>query len=157
MRLHEHMRSKPSAMESRDQLKKYISETLVSEGFGIHDAEDKEIQLVIDTPSEANYIFADMVSRRAQIGWSTQGHSAVDVNIYGSSGSEDLRGNHENTDIGKFLREYLDVDVDAVTKELREKMKNDVIAAPDVSPGEGIRDVSNHYHSFPGEVELQWS
>ena len=30
-------------------------------------------------------------------------------------------GNHENTAVGDFLREYLDVDVEAVTKELREQ------------------------------------
>jgi len=48
--------------------------------------------------------------------------SAVDVNIYGSKGADALRGNHENTDIGKFLREYLDVDVQAITDELVTKM-----------------------------------
>jgi alkaline phosphatase len=65
-----------------------------------------------------------MVSLRAHIGWSTHGHSAVDVNIYssGGAGTEKIRGNVENTDVGKFLRSYLDVDVDSVTKELREKM-----------------------------------
>lgn len=32
-----------------------------------------------------------------------------------------LVGNHENTEVGDFLREYLDVDVDAITAELRTK------------------------------------
>jgi alkaline phosphatase len=45
------------------------------------------------------------------------------VNIYGSAGTDALRGNHENTDIGKFLREYLDVDVQAITDELSAKSK----------------------------------
>jgi alkaline phosphatase len=64
-----------------------------------------------------------MVSRRAQTGWSTHGHSGADVNIYASSpeAAKDLQGNHENTDVGVFLREYLGVDVDAITKELKEK------------------------------------
>lgn len=64
-----------------------------------------------------------MVSRRSQTGWTTHGHSAADVNIYtsdpGAAGA--LVGNHENTEVGKFLREYLAVDVDAVTKELKDK------------------------------------
>jgi alkaline phosphatase len=64
-----------------------------------------------------------MISRRAQIGWSTHGHSAVDVNIYGTRGSEKLQGNHENTEIGEFLREYLDLDVTSITEELIDKMK----------------------------------
>ncbi|KAG4216789.1 hypothetical protein PC116_g34730 [Phytophthora cactorum] len=65
-----------------------------------------------------------MISIRAQIGWSTHGHSAVDVNIYssGGPGTEAIRGNVENTDVGKYLREYLNVDVDAITKELNEKL-----------------------------------
>ncbi len=64
-----------------------------------------------------------MISRRAQIGWATHGHSAVDVNIYGSAGSEALRGNHENIEVGEFLRNYLEVDVQAITEELAEKAK----------------------------------
>lgn len=49
--------------------------------------------------------------------------TAVDVNIYAShpSHAEPLIGNHENTEIGTFIRDYLDVDLDAVTKELKEQ------------------------------------
>jgi len=45
------------------------------------------------------------------------------VNIYSSSreAAKALWGNHENTEVGVFLRNYLDVDVEAVTKELQEK------------------------------------
>ena len=66
-----------------------------------------------------------MVSMRARIGWSTHGHSAVDVNIYSSGGAaaEKIRGNVENTDIGKFLSAYLDVDVEEITKELEDKLE----------------------------------
>ena len=52
--------------------------------------------------------------------------AAADVNIYGYSSSSSsssaispLRGNHENTEVGKFLHDYLAVDVDAVTRKLR--------------------------------------
>lgn len=64
-----------------------------------------------------------MVSRRSQTGWSTHGHSAADVNIYASDPkvAKALVGNHENIEVGQFLREYLDVDVDAITAELRTK------------------------------------
>lgn len=50
--------------------------------------------------------------------------TAVDVNIYASNPKHvrPLIGNHENTDIGVFLREYLDVDTKAVTKELKEQL-----------------------------------
>ena len=50
---------------------------LVSEGLGIEDASNDEIQLLIDDAEIAAYTLADMVSRRAQIGWSTHGHSGT--------------------------------------------------------------------------------
>jgi alkaline phosphatase len=106
-----------------DNLKSFISEELVKKGLGIADAKDAEIQLILDNPELSSYYFSDMISRRARIGWATHGHTAVDVNIYGSAGSDALRGNHENVEVGKFLREYLDVDVDSVTEELVEKSK----------------------------------
>lgn len=50
--------------------------------------------------------------------------TAADVNIYASNPehARPLIGNHENTDVGTFLREYLAVDTEAVTKELKEQL-----------------------------------
>jgi alkaline phosphatase len=44
----------------------------------------------------------------------------VDVNIYASGDptTTKLRGNHENTEIGQFIKEYLDLDLDSVTRIL---------------------------------------
>jgi alkaline phosphatase len=47
--------------------------------------------------------------------------AAVDVNIYASS-PDDARlliGNHENTDVGAFIADYLSLDLDSVTRELK--------------------------------------
>lgn len=46
--------------------------------------------------------------------------TAVDVNIYASSPKHapQLVGNHENTDIGAFIAEYLDLDLEPITEEL---------------------------------------
>ena len=51
-------------------------------------------------------------------------HAGVDVNIYSSSISQAnaLIGNHENTEVGNFLRDYLDLDLAPLTKELNEKV-----------------------------------
>lgn len=89
----------------------------------MHDASDEEIRLLVDRPEVSPYTFADIISRRSQTGWATHGHSAADVNIYTSNSviAKDLRGSRENTEVGEFLARYLDVDVDAITKELREK------------------------------------
>ena len=135
---------------SRQDLATFIREDLIEQGLGVYDATDGEIDRLIDNsdPWPASYIFADIISRRAQVGWTTHGHSgvlpsfrfsrssstsrlheltaitAVDVNIYASNPdhARPLIGNHENTDVGSFLREYLDVDTEAVTKELKEQL-----------------------------------
>ncbi|KXJ88798.1 alkaline phosphatase [Microdochium bolleyi] len=103
-------------------LKKYINDELVVKGLGIVDATSEEITTVMLYPELSQYAFAQMISNRAQIGWSTHGHSAVDVNIYssGGPGTEAIRGNVENTQIGEFLQSYLSVDTDEVTRILRE-------------------------------------
>ncbi|OIW33623.1 alkaline phosphatase-like protein [Coniochaeta ligniaria NRRL 30616] len=110
--------------EAKESLKDWINTHLVIQRLGIANALDEELEALAANPGAVVALFAGMVSRRARIGWSTGGHSAVDVNIYssGGGGAERLRGNVENTDIGKFLREYLSVDVEEITKELVEKM-----------------------------------
>lgn len=46
----------------------------------------------------------------------------VDVNIYTSSPKDAwaLQGNHENTEVGQFIANYLDLDLQEVTKRLQE-------------------------------------
>ncbi len=98
---------------------------LIASGLGITDTTDDEVTAIIDAVPTwpPFYLFSDMISRRAQIGWSTHGHSAVDVNIYAShpSHAPGLIGNHENIEVGQFIAEYLDLDLDVVTKELKSK------------------------------------
>ncbi|KAF1352760.1 alkaline phosphatase-like protein [Lizonia empirigonia] len=110
---------------SHEQKKIFVINSITS-GLGIHDYTEEEVESITDTPQTALYAYADMLSRRSQTGWSTHGHSAADVNIYASDprAAAALVGNHENTEVGEFLRAFLAVDVDAVTRELREKGRN---------------------------------
>lgn len=121
---HSKMRSNEDSVASED-MRAWLSR-LSSESLGIHDSSANEIDTLIGDPAIAAYTFADMVSRRAQTGWSTHGHSGADVNIYSSHPelAKSLQGNHENTEVGAFLRHYLELDdeVKVVTKELREHM-----------------------------------
>ena len=108
----------PSLME-------WINNYLVSPGLGITDARPSELKALAESASSAAGLFADMISERARVGWATHGHTAVDVNIYSSGGPsvEALHRNVENTDIGKFLASYLDLDTEIITKELRKNWK----------------------------------
>lgn len=138
VQLHHHISIHPNIVQ--DSLSNYIRAVLLELGLGVYDATDAEINALMDVNSPdalpASYIFADIISRRAQVGWSTHGHSAVDVNIYASSpkAARKLVGNHENTEIGDFIREYLDVDLEAVTKEL-------VAAGDAVGMGKPVADI----------------
>ncbi|RKP21139.1 alkaline phosphatase-like protein, partial [Rozella allomycis CSF55] len=50
------------------------------------------------------------ISKRANIGWTTYGHTGVDVNLYAyGRNSEALRGSRENTEIGRFVLDSLGI------------------------------------------------
>ncbi|KAI4113363.1 MAG: hypothetical protein LQ345_005639 [Seirophora villosa] len=115
---------------SDGDLKSYIRTHLLASGLGVHDPSASEIHRlahVATDPWPASYILADIISRRAQVGWTTHGHSAVDVNIYASDPEQarPLLGNRENTEVGRFLAEYLDLGdvVEEVTRDLVKKME----------------------------------
>jgi alkaline phosphatase len=120
---HNHLRQ--SSSEPSEDLRTYLT-SLSSRTLGVADCAAAELDALIAEPRIAAYTFADMISRRAQTGWSTHGHSGADVNIYASNHAlaAPLRGNHENTEVGEFLREFLglEAEVEKVTRLLREHM-----------------------------------
>jgi alkaline phosphatase len=120
----DYLSSDAAVSATRDDKRTEV-ESILSQDLGIKDYASSEVSDIIEAEPiwPPSYLFADMISRRAQVGWSTHGHSGVDVNIYASSPEHALAlvGNHENIEIGHFLADYLDVDVDAVTAELRSK------------------------------------
>lgn len=108
------------ASDQADRLD-YIQNVIIKEYLGISDPTKHEIDglLCNDTATIADTA-ADMVSRRALVGWTTVGHTGVDVNLYGYGNQLDkLFGNHENTEVGSFMVDYLGVDLQAITKELK--------------------------------------
>lgn len=98
---HEYLRSKHEAgvselLHTETVAAKAFLTSLVRKSLGIEDASDDEMDGLMDNPDIAAYVFADMISRRAQTGWSTHGHSGADVNIYTSDKkmAKALVGNH---------------------------------------------------------------
>ena len=57
--------------DEEKNVRKFIQETIVKDGLGIHDATEKEIDTLMgykDNAILADYTLADMISQRAQIG-----------------------------------------------------------------------------------------
>lgn len=106
----------------------FIKNEIFENDLGILDYTEDEINqlLKLNDKAEIQYFINNMISVRAQIGWSTHGHSAVDVNIYAYANKQNawldvlgnLQGNHENIEIGAFIADYLQLDLDKVTKKL---------------------------------------
>ena len=109
------------AYPDRD-LRHFVVETVFKQWLGQTDPSDQDVQFLSDATKSAADIdlyLGTMVSSWAQIGWSTHGHSAVDVNLYAyGTNADELAGNHENTEIGDFIVKNLGLDLDAITRKL---------------------------------------
>ncbi|KAI9296193.1 alkaline phosphatase [Neoconidiobolus thromboides FSU 785] len=100
----------------------FIENKILQESMGISDPTEIEIEAI----NHANTLFdlkaqlGNVVSRRANLGWTTHGHTGVDVNLYAyGKGAHHLHGSKENTDIGKFIETFLDLDLTSITKKLK--------------------------------------
>lgn len=130
-----------------DDLKKFIENQILIKDLGINDFTADEVQSIIDNQAFSHYYINNIVSKRSQTGWSTHGHSAVDVNIYAYSNKkpmmnklyEKLSGNHENTEIGQFMKDYVNANLDEVTEKI-----TDVQVKPDNYLI--LQDESDDYH-----------
>ncbi|KAI9496846.1 alkaline-phosphatase-like protein [Zychaea mexicana] len=142
------LHDQPRPVEDR-----YIIETILQKGLGITDTTSKELQCLKTTPSikQLDKYLADMLSIRAQLGWATHGHSAVDVNLYAyGPHADELRGSHENVFIGDFISRMLDLNLTETTQNLNKN--NDGFHVVALSDDDKI-EYTNHldrYHSNPG-------
>ncbi|GAA6018024.1 hypothetical protein JCM10207_002744 [Rhodosporidiobolus poonsookiae] len=129
---------------TRDELVRDIFEA----GLGIKDAASEEIDRVWQYRTDAyraNRVLADAISRRAQVGWSTAGHSGVDVNLYAyGHNSTGLTGNVENTDIGLHIANNMGLHWEVVTLELNKNAPTwfEPLAGNATSRTSGL----GHYH-----------
>ncbi|KAG0201709.1 hypothetical protein BGX28_005550 [Mortierella sp. GBA30] len=109
---------------SLKQRRKFVVSEILENGLGITDAEDDEIAFLADPqklPTEILRYLGHAISRRANLGWTTMGHTGVDVNLYAQGDSDavgKLRGNKENTDVGTVMSDYLNVNLEYITRLL---------------------------------------
>ncbi|KAJ2585930.1 vacuolar alkaline phosphatase, partial [Coemansia sp. RSA 1804] len=106
----------PGADAAKTEEDRYrtVRDKVFPEWLAIKDATHEEILAVAsETDSvKLRQLLSNAISNRAQLGWATHGHSAVDVNLYAyGKDAHLLRGNHENTDIGDFIVKALGLDL----------------------------------------------
>lgn len=88
--------------------------------YGIADLTQEEIDLIKEADlSKMNATVGPMISDRANIGWTTTGHTGEDVPLFIYAPDQDrITGVVENTDIALYIARKLGVDLTATTQEL---------------------------------------
>ncbi|KAK9361581.1 alkaline-phosphatase-like protein [Lipomyces starkeyi] len=87
--------------------------------YGIYNVTPTEIAGLVTASSAAIYL-GDLLSARAGINWSTLGHTAVDISLFGYGlNTEKLVGNHENIEVGHFMTTELGLKLKDVTEQMQ--------------------------------------
>lgn len=88
--------------------------------YGITDLTGSEIKTIKEAKQgRLNYVVGPMISKRAHIGWTTNGHTGEDVVLYVYSPTGDRpTGVIENTDIAKYMERMLGLNLQETTKKL---------------------------------------
>lgn len=72
-----------------------------------------------------NFALSEVIGRRALVGWTTRGHTAVDVKLHAyGPGANRFTGNMDNTRVGSLLADLLGVDLPAHTERLRRQQES---------------------------------
>lgn len=89
--------------------------------YGISDLTEEEIEEIKNTePGTMNYTVGPMISKRANIGWTTNGHTGEDIPlyVYAPAGCKRLSGVVENTAIADYMAELFGISLSDVTSKL---------------------------------------
>ena len=94
---------------------------VMAEYYGITDLTAEEIEEIKNTKSGSmNYTVGPMISKRANIGWTTNGHTGEDIPlyVYAPANCKKLSGVVENTDIATYMAELFGIKLSDVTNKL---------------------------------------
>ncbi|ODV64566.1 alkaline phosphatase PHO8 [Ascoidea rubescens DSM 1968] len=149
-----HLRESSLKLSNLEDLKNFVVNEILHKDLGIKNPSNEEINYLIKHATTARYFLNNMVSFRSQTGWSTHGHSAVDVNVYGYSNTDSglikiynaLAGNHENTEIGQFMANYLELDLSSVTQKIKDTVHSPRIKQDELSLDSDDTLIDNHEH-----------
>ncbi|HBL35762.1 MAG TPA: alkaline phosphatase [Firmicutes bacterium] len=94
---------------------------VMEEYFGITDLTAEEIEAIKETKDgRMNATVGPMIAKRANIGFTTGGHTGEDVPlyVYASGGVDQLTGTIENTDLARYMEKVMGVSLEATTRQL---------------------------------------
>lgn len=97
---------------------------ILAQRAGIADlteAEHNQVQADIGNANKAllNFTLAEIIAKRSIIAWTTDGHTAVDVDLYAfGPHAAKFRGNHDNTDVGNLIAQALGFNLKTLTAQL---------------------------------------
>ncbi|MGQ9557814.1 MAG: alkaline phosphatase [Desulfurispora sp.] len=97
-----------------------IGEVMAS-AYGITDLTAEEIEQIKNAKAGSlNYVVGPIISKRAHVGWTTNGHTGEDVVLYmyTPAGVPGLKGVVENTAIAQYMASVLKLDLARVTDRL---------------------------------------
>lgn len=120
--------------------------------YGLKNPTAAEISLLISLKGQSVWQneIGKMLSTRAGVSWSTSGHSAVDITLFGYAAGSDgkklkgeMGGNWDNTELPLYIEQSLKVRMSEATKALR---KNGLgwVGKRDL---EGENRESHHHHN----------
>jgi alkaline phosphatase len=93
---------------------------VLAEGAGLDDLAAAELELIASAAagSDRELAIARLISRRAVVGWTTLGHTAVDVPVAAfGPGAGRFRGHRHLADIGLEMAALLGLDIEGTTRE----------------------------------------
>ncbi|MCL1835022.1 MAG: alkaline phosphatase [Oscillospiraceae bacterium] len=93
---------------------------VMSEWYGIDDLTEDEIAEIKEYPAGSmNYCVGPMISKRANIGWTTTGHTGEDLILFTYlPGDDRITGTIDNTDLANIAAAVWGIDLGEVSKQL---------------------------------------
>ena len=112
------------ASEEINEEKSNVKE-IMEKDFGINNLTEEELNFI---KNEKDIVSAmgRVISERSHIAWTTGGHVGGDVGLYCYSTAKDakkLMGTVHNYEIGRYVEDILDIDLDKLTEELYQPIR----------------------------------
>ncbi|KAK9463765.1 alkaline-phosphatase-like protein [Lipomyces oligophaga] len=103
---------------TQDAKNTYVA-TQIFEPYGIFNATGSEVTGFYNASDPAVYM-GNLLAARAGINWSTLGHTAVDITLFGYGiNTDSLIGNWNNVEVGHFMASQLGLNLSIATEKLQ--------------------------------------